>query len=44
MDAAAVADPAELIAASGIHQNGIGEWPKKLQWPVVLYCIDDVKM
>eukprot|EP00956_Cyclotella_meneghiniana_P002214 scaffold2492_cov50-Cyclotella_meneghiniana.AAC.5 len=24
--------PPELIAASGIHPNGIGEWPMKLRW------------
>ena len=30
MGAAAAIDPPELIAASGIHPNGIGEWPMKL--------------
>ena len=44
MGDAAATDPLEQIDASGIHQNGIGEWPRKLRWPVVLYCIDDVKM
>eukprot|EP00956_Cyclotella_meneghiniana_P035400 scaffold114447_cov34-Cyclotella_meneghiniana.AAC.1 len=32
MGAAAAIDPPELIAASGIHPNGIGEWPMKLRW------------
>ena len=37
MDAAAAIDTPELIAASGIHPNGIGEWPMKLLWLVVPY-------
>eukprot|EP00956_Cyclotella_meneghiniana_P003232 scaffold3944_cov74-Cyclotella_meneghiniana.AAC.1 len=35
--APAAADPPELIAASGIHPNGIGEWPMKLRWSAVPY-------
>eukprot|EP00956_Cyclotella_meneghiniana_P008355 scaffold11193_cov71-Cyclotella_meneghiniana.AAC.1 len=35
MDAAAAIDPPEQIAASGIHPNGIGEWPMKLRWSYV---------
>eukprot|EP00956_Cyclotella_meneghiniana_P042286 scaffold248407_cov75-Cyclotella_meneghiniana.AAC.6 len=31
MCSAAAADPPELIAASGIQPNGIGEWPMRLQ-------------
>ena len=35
MGAAAAIDTPELIAASGIHPNGIGEWPMKLRWSYV---------